>query len=180
MTRDDAFDVPGFTAFSPVADVASLIHTLTNRGAVETTLETLDILRLEAGRPAFLVDMDEHTIPLEAGLEQRAISFSKGCYVGQEVIVRVTHRGGGRVAKRLVGIRLSKGTIPAGGEPISSDGREVGRLTSAAWSPALESGIALGYVHRDFTAPGTRLNVGTPPAQLAGEVTALPFIIRKS
>jgi folate-binding protein YgfZ len=180
MTRDDAFDVPGFTAFSPVADVAGVIQTLTNRGAVETTLETLDILRLEAGRPAFLVDMDEHTIPLEAGLEQRAISFSKGCYVGQEVIVRVTHRGGGRVARKLVGLRLSKGTIPAGGEPISSDGREVGRLTSAVWSPALESGIALGYVHRDFTAPGTILNVGTPPAQLAGEVTALPFIRRKS
>jgi folate-binding protein YgfZ len=180
MTRDDAFDVPGFTAFSPVADAAGVIQTLTTRGAVETTLETLDILRLEAGRPAFLVDMDEHTIPLEAGLEQRAISFSKGCYVGQEVIVRVTHRGGGRVARKLVGLRLSKGTIPAGGEPISSDGREVGRLTSAAWSPALESGIALGYVHRDFTAPGTILNVGTPPAQLAGEVTALPFIRRKS
>jgi folate-binding protein YgfZ len=180
MTRDDAFDVPGFTAFSPVADAAGVIQTLTTRGAVETTLETLDILRLEAGRPAFLVDMDEHTIPLEAGLEQRAISFSKGCYVGQEVIVRVTHRGGGRVARKLVGLRLSKGTIPAGGEPISSDGREVGRLTSAVWSPALESGIALGYVHRDFTAPGTILNVGTPPAQLAGEVTALPFIRRKS
>jgi folate-binding protein YgfZ len=179
MSRDDAFDVPGFTAFSPVPDVAGVIQTVTNRGAVETTLETLDILRLEAGRPAFLVDMDEHTIPLEAGLEQRAISFSKGCYVGQEVIVRVTHRGGGRVARKLVGIRLSKGTIPGGGEPISSDGKEVGRLTSAAWSPALESGIALGYVHRDFISPGTILNVGTPPAQLTGEVTALPFIRRK-
>jgi folate-binding protein YgfZ len=180
MTRDDAFDLPGFTAFVPSAVVEMFVQTLTARGAEATTLETLDIVRIEAGRPAFLVDMDEHTIPLEAGLEQRAISFTKGCYVGQEVIVRVTHRGGGRVAKKLVGLRLSKGQLPAGGEVLSSAGRDVGRLTSSAWSPAVESGIALGYVHRDFTAPGTTLNVGTSQAQLMGEVTPLPFIRRKS
>ncbi len=180
MTRDDAFDVPGFTAFVPSADVEPFVRTLTARGALDTTLETLDIVRIEAGRPAFLVDMDEHTIPLEAGIESRAVSFTKGCYVGQEVIVRITQRGGGRVSRKLVGIRLSKGTLPAGGELISSGDREIGRLTSAAWSPAVETGIALGYVHRDFTAPGTRLNIGTPPAQLSGEVTPLPFIRRKS
>ena len=179
MTRDDAFDLPGFTAFVPSAVIEMFVQNLTGRGAEATTLETLDIVRIEAGRPAFLVDMDEHTIPLEAGLEQRAISFTKGCYVGQEVIVRVTHRGGGRVAKKLVGLRLSKGQLPAGGEVLSSAGRDVGRLTSSAWSPAVESGIALGYVHRDFTAPGTMLNVSTSPAQLTGEVTPLPFIRRK-
>ena len=180
ITRDDAFDLPGFTAFVPSAEIEMFVENLTGRGAEVTTLETLDIVRIEAGRPAFLVDMDEHTIPLEAGLEQRAISFTKGCYVGQEVIVRVTHRGGGRVAKKLVGLRLSKGQLPAGGEILVSAGREVGRLTSAAWSPALGSGIALGYVHRDFTVPGTTVNVGTSPAELSGEVTPLPFIQRKS
>ena len=180
MIRDDAFDVPGFTAFVPPADVEVLVQNVTARGAVETNLETLDIVRIEAGRAAFLVDMDEHTIPLEAGLEDRAISFTKGCYVGQEVIVRITHRGGGRVARKLIGLRLSKGPLPTGGELISSNGKDVGRLTSAAWSPALEQGIALGYIHRDFTAPGTVVKLGTAPSQLSGEVTPLPFISRKS
>ena len=180
MIRDDAFDLPGFTAFVPLADIEVFIEGLTRRGAMQTTLETLDVVRIESGRPAFLVDMDEHTIPLEAGLEGRAISFTKGCYVGQEVIVRITHRGGGRVARKLVGLRLSKGPLPSGGEPISSGGKEVGRLTSAAWSPTVEAGIALGYVHRDFIATGTLLNIGNEPAQRSAEVTALPFIRRKS
>jgi len=179
MIRDDAFGVPGYTAFVPSADIEVFVQGLTGRGAMETTLETLDIVRIEAGRPAFLVDMDEHTIPLEAGLEDRAISFTKGCYVGQEVIVRITHRGGGRVARKLVGLRLSKGPLPIAGEPISSGGKEVGRLTSAAWSPAVEAGIALGYVHRDFTSTGTILNIGNEPAQRSAEVAALPFIRRK-
>jgi folate-binding protein YgfZ len=180
MTRDDAFDVPGYTAFVPAAEIEAVVQQLTARGAVETTLETLDIVRIESGRPAFLVDMDEHTIPLEAGLEDRAISFSKGCYVGQEVIVRIMHRGGGRVVRKLVGLRLSKGPLPGPGELISSDGKEVGRLTSAAWSPTLEAGIALGYVHRDFSATGTMLRVGNQPTLCAAEVTALPFVSRKS
>ncbi len=64
--------------------------------------DTFEVIRIERGVPRFLADMDEDTIPLEAGIEDRAISFTKGCYVGQEVIVRVTTRGGGRVAKKLV------------------------------------------------------------------------------
>jgi tRNA-modifying protein YgfZ len=180
MTRDDAYDVPGYTAFVPAAAIEVFVAELTRRGAMETTLETLDVVRIEAGRPAFLVDMDEQTIPLEAGIEDRAISFTKGCYVGQEVIVRITHRGGGRVAKKLVGLRLSKGPLPNGGDLISKNGKEVGRLTSAAWSPGLEAAIALGYVHRDFTATGTFLNIGSELAQRTAEVAALPFIRRKS
>ena len=105
-------------------------------------------------RPAFLVDMDEHTIPLEAGIEDRAISFTKGCYVGQEVIVRVMHRGHGRVAKKLVGLLFEKSATPHAGDLVGSDKREIGRLTSVVWSPALERPIALGYVHRDFVEEG--------------------------
>ena len=71
-------------------------------GLAEINLDTFEVIRIERGVPRFLADMSEDTIPLEAGIEDRAISFTKGCYVGQEVIVRVTHRGGGRVAKKLV------------------------------------------------------------------------------
>ena len=124
----------------------------------QASLETLDVLRIEAGVPKFLVDMTEDTIPLEAGIEDRAISFTKGCYVGQEVIVRVTHRGGGRVAKRLVRWKDSSHAVTADAKIVSGD-REIGRVTSAAFSPAQESVIGLGYVHRDFVESGTSITV---------------------
>jgi folate-binding protein YgfZ len=116
--------------------------------------------------------MDEDTIPLEAGIEARAISFSKGCYVGQEVIVRVLHRGHGRVARKLVGLTIESDGVPDVGGAIRQEGREVGRVTSATWSPRLGKPIALGYVQRDFAAPGTELVIGDGRAI----VTALPFV----
>jgi folate-binding protein YgfZ len=174
---DDApFGVPGCSVFVPVARADGVVNALTAAGATETTLATLDVLRVEAGRPVFLIDMDEHTIPLEAGLEDRAISFTKGCYVGQEVIVRVVHRGGGRVARRLVGLRLQRGELPQSDDPILAADREIGRVTSAVWSPALQAGIALGYVHRDFVAPGTAVAVRTASGVLAGTINRLPFV----
>jgi folate-binding protein YgfZ len=180
MVRDDAFAVPGCSAFVDSTEATRLVEQLVTRGAVETTLETLDVLRIEAGRPAFLVDMDEHTIPLEAGLEQRAISFTKGCYVGQEVIVRVTHRGGGRVAKRLVGFHLGTVELPETNAVVTSAGKEVGRVTSAAWSPALSEGVALGYVYRDFTAPGTAVEIKGSRGSTPARVATLPFVDRNS
>jgi len=156
------------------ADV--IVTALIAHGSVETTLATLDVLRVEAGRPAFLIDMDEHTLPLEANLEDRAISFTKGCYVGQEVIVRVMHRGQGRVAKKLVGLRFEKGEAPKPGDRVLSAGREIGRLTSVVWSAALESSIGLGYVHRDFLEPGTAVTVQTSSDRRAATVTSLPFV----
>jgi folate-binding protein YgfZ len=124
----------------------------------QVSLETFDVLRIEAGVPKFLVDMTEDTIPLEAGIEDRAISFTKGCYVGQEVIVRVTHRGGGRVSKRLIQWRDSSHTVTAGAA-IQSGDRAIGRVTSAAYSPAQDALIGLGYVHRDFVESGTAITV---------------------
>ena len=175
IVEDAAFGVPGYSVFVPVARADGVVNVLTDAGAPETTLATLDVLRVEAGRPAFLIDMDEHTIPLEAGLEDRAISFTKGCYVGQEVIVRVMHRGGGRVARKLVGLRLEQGELPKSGDAILSADREIGRVTSAVWSPALQAGIALGYVHRDFVEPGTAVTVRTAAALLGATVSELPF-----
>ena len=86
--------------------------------------------------------MDADTIPLEAGLEANAISQSKGCYVGQEVIIRILHRGGGRVVRKLVGWTadapaVDDPVVPAPGTAFTIGGKDVGRVTSAAWSPAL-------------------------------------------
>jgi folate-binding protein YgfZ len=149
---------------------------LKSSGAEDGSLETLDVVRVEAGRPAFLVDMDEHTIPLEAGLEDRAISFTKGCYVGQEVIVRVMHRGQGRVAKKLVGLQLAAGDLPLADATIAAGDRDIGRVTSAVWSPTLERAVALGYVHRDFTDPGTTVIVKSASSPIEATVVTLPFV----
>ena len=92
------------TSMCPRAMPMRMRAKLVEAGAVTASEETAETLRIEAGRPRFGVDMNTDTIPLEAGIEDRAISFTKGCYVGQEVIIRVMHRGHGRVARRLVSI----------------------------------------------------------------------------
>ena len=127
----------------------------------EITMDTFDVIRIERGVPRFLADMSDDTIPLEAGIEDRAISFSKGCYVGQEVIVRVTHRGGGRVAKKLVQWigDESADIVPLPESRISSFDKDIGRVTSAAFSPNVNRVVGLGYVHRDYTASGTEVTV---------------------
>ena len=127
----------------------------------EIDLDTFEVIRIERGVPKFLADMNEDTIPLEAGIEDRAISFTKGCYVGQEVIVRVTTRGGGRVAKRLVRWHAddSASVVPMPDSRIFSFDRDVGRVTSAAFSPSVNKVVGLGYVHRDFVEPGNEVTI---------------------
>jgi tRNA-modifying protein YgfZ len=144
----------------------------------EIDLDTFEVIRIERGVPRFTADMNEDTIPLEAGIEDRAISFTKGCYVGQEVIVRVTTRGGGRVAKRLVRWHAddSATVVPMpesrifSSDPSTQEGpqadppslrasKDIGRVTSSAFSPALNKVVGLGYVHRDFVEPGTNVTV---------------------
>ncbi len=106
--------------------------------------------------------MTTDTIPLEAGLLDRAISTSKGCYVGQEVIVRILHRGGGRVVKQLVKLVSDAGVtaVPDAGTVVLDEGREVGKVTSAAIGPATDAVVALAYVHRDSAEIGRRLTLG--------------------
>ena len=127
----------------------------------EIDLDTFEVIRIERGIPKFLADMHEDTIPLEAGIEDRAISFTKGCYVGQEVIVRVTHRGGGRVAKRLVRWHAddSASVVPMPESRIFSFDKDIGRVTSAAFSPSVGKVVGLGYAHRDFVDPGTGITI---------------------
>jgi folate-binding protein YgfZ len=172
VTRvDDAGEV-GFEIHAGKELREGLIAALEAAGARAVPLETLETIRIEGGVPRFGRDMDGETIPLEAGIEDRAISFSKGCYVGQEVIIRVLHRGHGRVARKLVGLRIAGSQVPPAGAPICAGEKEVGHVTSAAWSPALAVPIALGYVQRDFVEPGTSVSVDGVPAV----VTARPIV----
>jgi folate-binding protein YgfZ len=174
LVRSDAVGVLGYDILLAAAEESGLREALVAAGAVPATETDVDTVRIESGRPWFGRDMDTDTIPLEAGLDERAISRTKGCYVGQEVIVRVVDRGRGRVARRLVGIALDAAApVPAGGARIASSEREIGRVTSATWSPALKRPIVLGYVHRDFVDPGTAVSVDGSD----GLIVALPIAV---
>lgn len=168
--------VPGFDLYIERKDAPVLRRAFAEAGATEVSEETSDVLRVEAGIPVFPIDMDTETIPLEAGIEGRAISFTKGCYPGQEVIIRVLHRGHGRVAKRLVGLSLTGDELPARGDTLWAGEKEIGRITSAVLSPALGRPIALGYLHHDFAHPGTVVVVLHGDRRLEAAVTALPFV----
>src|SRR5262245_61717082 len=153
VTRITDTGEPGFDLYVEHSRIESLRSALAAADVPEMDDSTAETLRIETGVPRFHRDMDEETIPLEAGIEARAISFTKGCYVGQEVIIRVLHRGHGRVARKLVGVVVEGGEAPARGARIAANGREIGAVTSSTMSPALKRPIALGYVHRDFVTP---------------------------
>jgi folate-binding protein YgfZ len=171
---------PGYYLYVPAAAAAALWSALREAGARPLGHGAVETLRIEAGRPRFGADLSEDIIPTEAfeaaGLMERAISFNKGCYTGQEVIVRIAHRG--HVNRNLRGLRLGDGPAPAAGTRLLNPetGKDVGFLTSVAWSPLRQETIALGYVRREF-GPGARLGVGGMDGATA-TVTELPFAPR--
>ncbi len=168
--------VPGFDLYVDRERAEGLVAAISAAGVARAGSNAVDAVRIEAGTPRFGVDMDNDTIPLEAGIEQRAISFSKGCYPGQEVITRVVQRGHGRVVRKLCGVRLDERVTPAAGAPFVVDGKETGRVTSATYSPSLDAAIGLGYLHRDYATPGTIVSVVHADRHLAATVVPLPFV----
>lgn len=173
VARVDQLGVPGLCVYLDPAREEAFVRALAAAGAVPVGREALEAARIEAGYPVFGVDMNDETIPLEAEIEGRAVSFTKGCYVGQEVVIRVLHRGGGRVAKRLVGLRVT-GPAPAAGDRLSAATRDIGVVTSAAVSPRLGT-VALGYAHRDFVEPGTVVDVVRGDRRMPAVVTPRPM-----
>jgi tRNA-modifying protein YgfZ len=174
LVRSDGPGIRGFDVIAAAADLPAIEEALIGAGAIRASDADVEAVRIESGRPRFGADMDADTIPLEAGLEDRAISRTKGCYVGQEVIVRVIDRGHGRVARRLIGLTLpAAAPVPATGSRLQAAGKDVGRVTSAVFSPALARPVALGYAQRDFVEPGTRVDI-----EGSGEavVTPLPLV----
>ena len=173
VARVSQLGVPGFVVYVEPSREEDLKLALQAAGATLADPAAIETARIEAGYPLFGVDMTEDTIPLEAVIEGRAISLSKGCYVGQEVIIRVLHRGHGRVARKLIALRID-GDPPSRGTKIWSGDREVGFITSA--TPASRSGtVALGYVHRDFVEPGTRVEIEGSGGRVAALVSERPI-----
>jgi folate-binding protein YgfZ len=115
----------------------------------------LSALRLEQGVPWFSYDFGEKQIPHEAALENSHISYTKGCYTGQEIVERVRSRG--QVNRRRVALRFTGDAVPSPGETLTSDGKEAGHVTRAAFSPVLSSAIGMGYVRKENNSPSSKL-----------------------
>jgi folate-binding protein YgfZ len=157
----------GIDLLCDAADTATLTAALAARGAVPISDAVADCVRIEHGRPRYGVDLDDSVIPQEADLNDRAVSFTKGCYVGQETVARLFYRG--KPNRTLRGLRLS--APAATGAEVRFGDRVVGRLASVAESPALGS-VALALVRRE-APPGSTVAVGADEVEAV--VVELPF-----
>ena len=168
----------GFDLFAPLNSLELLAEmliaaaaTLGGRAAGWHALETA---RIEAGLPRFGSEMDETNLPPEAGIETRAISYTKGCYIGQEIIARI--RTYGQVAKALRGLRFAEGELPKHGDKLFFGEKELGYVSSALHSPALAANIGLGYVRRERNQIGTELKARTAGGEMGVVIVELPFM----
>jgi folate-binding protein YgfZ len=161
----------GYQLLAPAGTADAITASLERVGAAHGLLrageEALEILRIEAGIPRLGSELDEDVLPAEARLE-RAISTTKGCYTGQEIVARLASRG--QVNHLLVGLRCAGERPPPVGAELHAEGRRVGEVTSACLSPAAGV-IALGYLRRPLAAPGTRVELEGGEAL----VSELPF-----
>jgi aminomethyltransferase len=159
----------------PVAGLAEAWDRVRDAGARPVGRDAWNVLRVEAGVVRHGVDVDAGMLLPEAPLAD-AYSLTKGCYLGQEVVARVTYRG--HVNRKLVGLRFDGTRIPPAGAPVVVGDREIGRVTSAVVSPTLRRGLAFAVLRREHAEPGTRVQAGTAAGHLPAEVATLPFYRR--
>jgi len=162
-----ATDAAGVDVLCDAADHDAVRDELQRAGAHPVSEQAAEIVRIERGRPRYGIDIDDTTIPQEAGLNERAVSFTKGCYVGQETVARLHYRG--KPNRHLRGLRLSAPAAP--GEELRLGERPVGHISSVALSPA-HGPIALALVRRE-AEPGASVSVGEDGA--SATVVELPF-----
>ena len=152
----------------------SFWNALQQAGAQPVGYDALEILRIEAGVPRYGVDMNDTNIVTETNLDD-AVSYTKGCYIGQEIIARIKYRG--HVAKKLSGLIFDGAVeINAGSIINSVDGKEVGRITSVTFAPKLNRTVALAYLKYDYLTPGTEVKAGSVNQEFSGTVMELPFV----
>lgn len=173
-TGEVGFDLWASSASAPVL-WQRLLNVGGPLGLRPVGLSALNTLRVEAGRPWYGLDATEETLLLEVPSEQM-VSFTKGCYVGQEVVARITYRG--HVNRKLAGLVLPDATIPETGAKVRAGGQEIGVITSPVYSPSLKRGIALAFLRREWLEPGTSVEIQSKTATLSGEVATLPFYHR--
>ncbi len=167
----------GFDLIAPIANLPNIAHRLTEAGkqfaAAWVGEEAQNILRIEAGIPRYGVDFTEDNLLLEVGFDD-AVSFTKGCYLGQEVVERIRSRG--HVNKKLVGLTLEGQESASPRDVIAFADKPVGTISSSVQSPALGKPIALGYVNKDYWNPDTSLTINHNGILVGARVTDLPFV----
>ena len=160
----------GYDMIIPNEEAEAVWQGFLLKGVTPVGQDALEILRLEAGYPRYGIDVDENIIVLEAGYKD-AISFTKGCYMGQEVVARATHIG--RVNRNLAQFQSATEHPPLPRSKLSAGGKEAGYVTSSAFSPSLKAVVGLGYVQRDFAKEGTELEIDSDKGPLSTVVVKL-------
>jgi aminomethyltransferase len=173
IQRAEFGHMPGFFLWLAPDDSGALMRAFSEAGAVTVNDEAAEVLRVEGGELVYGIDVDE-TVLLPELRRDDLISYTKGCYIGQELVARVKYRG--HVNRALAGLRLEGDTVPPPGTPVLAEGKEIGRLTSSARSLALGVPIALGYLRREYLEPGAQVAVGAGDLLIPARVAALPFV----
>jgi folate-binding protein YgfZ len=164
---------PGFFLWAAPDAMPALRAAVEGAGATPVEPAVGEVLRVEAGEPVYGQDVDESVILPETNLEH-LVSYTKGCYIGQEVVARVKYRG--HVNRALTGLTLEGDRVPTPGAPVFAGEREIGRVTSAVRSLGLGAPIALGYVRREHLEPGSAVAVRIEDILVPARVTPPPFI----
>jgi folate-binding protein YgfZ len=151
------------------SDVTSVTQAIADRNIQLVDRVAFDTLRIEAGTPLFGIDFDDCNFPQEVNRDEQAISFTKGCYLGQETVARIDALG--HVNQKIVGVVFSANDVPPTGTKLVQSGANVGRVSSAIFSPALDRPLALAMVRRDHDAIGSKFESAVGPC----EVIALPI-----
>ncbi len=173
VARVDALGELGYAVWAPGDSLALVWDALTRTGAVPGGRDAWEVLRIEAGRPRFGIDMSPQTLALEVA-PPGVLSFTKGCYRGQEVVARGVSIG--QVTRRLLGLRLDADVPPERGNPVYADGVTIGSITSACWSPTLGSVIALALLKADAAGGASLLWVDRDGWTMSARLAALPFV----
>jgi len=172
IIRTDFIGDPAYDIVVSDTDGPQLRNTLLETGAEPAGVDVTEALRVERGIPAFGKELGESYNPLEAGL-MPLISFTKGCYIGQEVVARLNTYD--KVQKSLVGLRWDGDSAVASGTRLLLDGKQAGVMTTAAMSPRIAGVIGLGYVRKAHATPGSELLLESPDGPTPVRVTTLPF-----
>lgn len=170
IVRNDRFGIPAFDLFVPSADALTLTEKLSSQIKL-VGMDACEMIRVEKGIPRFGVDIDESNLAPEA-LGENAISYAKGCYIGQEVIARIRTYGQVAKALRLLRFAAEPQQLPSRGDKLFKAGKEVGLITSSTFSPRHRSTLALAYVRKECNSPGDTLHLGAPDGPLATIIVA--------
>ena len=168
---EEGFDL--LTPFSHGEEIRTrLLEAGKSLGLIPVGEEAFETIRIEAGLPRYGAELSDEILPQEAGLDQKAISYTKGCYIGQETIARLHYLG--HTNRSLVGLLLDH-DIPEKNDKIVSGEKQIGWITSRSFSPSLKQVISLGYLHRQYVQAGTAVEIDHQGEKMKAVVTDLPF-----